>query len=134
MEIILSQPASPQCDPLPRRAAVDTGSEESGTSPRSPAIGTGSDGPGASRFETSTEEEGLFPLKTSMDVFFNFTGTEQECILFKSDVGVDDIDEWTTPKVQAGAREEFARSPIGRQQRETASTQQSKQFDRGRSQ
>ena len=27
MEIILSQPAPPQCDPLPRRAAVDTGSE-----------------------------------------------------------------------------------------------------------
>ena len=55
MEIILSQPASPQCDPLPRRAAVDTESEESGTPPWSPAIGTGSDGPGISRFETSTE-------------------------------------------------------------------------------
>ena len=41
MEIILSQPAPPQCDPLPRRAAVDTGSEEPGTPPRSPAIGTG---------------------------------------------------------------------------------------------
>ena len=68
-----------------------------------------------------------------MDAFlnFNFTGTEQECILFKLDVGVDDNDEATTSQVQTGAREEFARVPIGRQQRETASTQQSKQFDRG---
>ena len=52
MEIILSQPASPQCDPLPRRAAVDTGSEEPGTPPRLPAIGTESDGPGALRTKT----------------------------------------------------------------------------------
>ena len=43
MKIILSQPAPPQCDPLPRRTAVDTGSEGPGTPPRSPAIGTGSD-------------------------------------------------------------------------------------------
>ena len=47
MEIILSQPASSQCDPSPRRAAVDTGSEEPGNPRRSPAIGTGP-GPGAS--------------------------------------------------------------------------------------
>ena len=32
---------SSQCDPSPRRAAVDTGSEEPGTPPQSPAIGTG---------------------------------------------------------------------------------------------
>ena len=69
MEITLSQPApQPQCDPSPRRAAVDTGSEEPGTPRRSPAIGTGSDGPGVSRVETSTEE-GVFPLETSMDGF-----------------------------------------------------------------
>ena len=37
----------------------------------------------------------------------------------------------TTSKVQAGAREEFARLSIGRQQRETASTEQSKQIDPG---
>ena len=134
MEIILSQPAPPQCDLLPRRAAVDTGSEEPGTLRRSPAIGTGSEEPGVSRTE-STEREGLFSLETSMDGFFNlnFTSTEQECLLSKSDVGVDDNDEATTSKVQAGAREEFARLPIGRQQREAASTEQSKQFDRGRS-
>ena len=36
---------SSQCDPSPRRAAVDTGSEEPGTPPQSPAINTGS-GPG----------------------------------------------------------------------------------------
>ena len=40
MKIIFSQPASSQCDPSPRRAAVDTGSEEPGTPPRSLAIGT----------------------------------------------------------------------------------------------
>ena len=33
MEIILSQPPSSECDPSPRRAAVDTGSEEPGTPP-----------------------------------------------------------------------------------------------------
>ena len=49
--------------------------------------------------------------------------------MFQPDVGVDDNDEATTSKVQPGARKEFARLPIGRQQRETASTEQSKQFD-----
>ena len=40
MEIIPSQPApQPQCEPSSRRAAVDMGSEESGTLRRSPAIG-----------------------------------------------------------------------------------------------
>ena len=72
MEIILSQPASSQCVPSPRRAAVDTGSEEPGTPQQSPAIGTGSgepgtppqsptistgSGPEASRVETQMEEE-----------------------------------------------------------------------------
>ena len=81
------------------------------------------------------EEEGILILEASMGGFlhFNFTSPEQECILFQSDVGVDDNDELTTSKVQAGAREEYARRPIGGQQQETASTEQSKQFDRGRS-
>ena len=52
---------SSQCDPSPRCAAVDTGSEEPGEPRRSPAIGTGS-GPGASRAETQTEKE-FFRLK-----------------------------------------------------------------------
>ena len=61
---------SSQYDPSPRRAAVDTGSEEPGTPPRSPAIGTG---PGlrVSRAETQMEEEEFFPLKTSMDGFLH---------------------------------------------------------------
>ena len=42
---------SSECDPSPRRAAVDTGSEEPGTPQQSPAISTGS-GPGASQAET----------------------------------------------------------------------------------
>ena len=70
MEIILSQPAPLRCDPSPRRAAVDTGSEEPGTPPRSPAIGTGS-GPGVSQAETQImEEEEIFPFETSMDNFY----------------------------------------------------------------
>ena len=133
MKIILSQPAPPQCDPLLRRAAVDTGSQEPGTRPRSPAIGTGSERPGVSRFETSTEEEGLFFLETSMDGFLNFTGTEQECILFKSDVGMDDNNDAITQ--QAAAREESARPTKKRQRQGTTAWagEQNKQFDRGRS-
>ena len=55
IKIILSKPASSQCDPSQRRAAVDTGSEEPGTPSQSPAIGTGSEEPGESRghFKTS---------------------------------------------------------------------------------
>ena len=67
---------SSECDPSPRRAAVDTGSEEPGTPPQSPAISTGS-GPEASRVEMQMEEE-IFP--TSMDSFLrsNCTSLEQE--------------------------------------------------------
>ena len=54
MEIILSQPPSSECDPSPRRAAVDTGSEEPGTPTQSPAISTGS-GPKAPEAETQME-------------------------------------------------------------------------------
>ena len=110
---------SSQCEPSPRRATVDTGSEEPGTPPRSPAIGTRSE-PGVSRAETQMEEEEIFPFETSMDGFLhsNCTSTEQECILLQSDVGVndnkvqpevgmDDSNNATTQ--QAAAREEFAR-------------------------
>ena len=136
---------SSQGDPPPRRAAVDTGSEEPGTPPRSPAISTGS-GPGVSRAETQImEEEDIFRFETSMDGFLrsNCTSTEQECILLQSDVGVndnkvqpevgmDDSNEATTH--QAAAREESARLLIGQQQGMTAwSTDQNKQFDRNRS-
>ena len=48
MEIILSQPTPSECYPSPRRAAVDTGSEEPGTPPKSPAISTESEEPWAS--------------------------------------------------------------------------------------
>ena len=135
MEIILSQPALPQCDPLPPRVAVNTGSEEPGTPRRLPTIGTGSDEPGVWRFETSVEEEGILPLETSMDRFLhvNFTSPKQECIMFQQDVGVDDSGESITSKVQADPGEEFARLPIGRQQRKTASTEENEQFERGRS-
>ena len=71
---------SSQCDPSPRRAAVDKASEEPGTPSQSPAISTGS-GPGASPAETQImEEEEIFPFETSMDGFLcaNWTSTEQE--------------------------------------------------------
>ena len=66
-----------QCDPSPRRAAVDTGSKEPGTPPRLPAIGTESDGPGVLGTETSMEEEGLLPFETSIGGVLNpnFTST-----------------------------------------------------------
>ena len=133
MEIILSQPPSSECDPSPRRAAVDTGSEEPGTPPQSPAISTGS-GP----------EGKIFSFEASMDGFLvsNCTSLEQEYILIQSrkeyillqvqpEVGMDDSNNATTS--QAAAREESARLPIGQQQGMTAwSTDQNRQFDRGR--
>ena len=136
---------SSQCDPSPRRAAVDTGSEEPGTPSRSPAIGTGS-GPGVLRAETQMEEETFFPFETSMDGFLrsNCTRTEQEYILLQSDVGVNDnkvqpevgmdgSNDATTQK--AAAREEFARLTKMRQRQGTTAwaAEQNKQFDRGRS-
>ena len=128
LEIILTQPASSQCDPSLRRAAVDTGSEEPGTPPRSPAIGTGSEEPGAPRA----------PFKASIDGFLNlnFTSTEKECVLLhQPDVGVDDDKETTATSQQAAVREEFASPTEKRQQQGTTAwaTEQNKQFDRGRS-
>ena len=120
---------SSQCDSSPRRAAVDTGSEEPGTPPQSPAISTGS-GTGASRAETQImEEEEIFPFETSMDGFLrlNCTSTEQECILLQSDIGVngnkvqseigmDDGNDATTQ--QAAVREEFLSPTEKRQPRD----------------
>ena len=73
-----------------------------------------------------------------MDGFvrFNCTSPDQEdtIILLQPDVGVDDEKETTVTSQQPAVREEFARSTKKRQrQRTTAwSTEQSKQFDRGR--
>ena len=81
------------------------------------------------------EEEEILPLETSMVGFLhvNFTSPKQECIMFEPDVGVDDNGESITLKVQADPGEEFARLPIGRQQQKMASTEENKQFNRGRS-
>ena len=128
MEITISQPASSQSDPSPRRVAIDTGSEEPGTPPQSPAIGTGSEEPGASRA----------PFKTSIDGFLNpnFTSTEQECVLLhQPDVGVDDDEKETTAtSQQVAVREKFVSPTEKRQQQGTTgwATEQNKQFDRGR--
>ena len=118
---------SSECDPSPRRAAVDTGSKEPATPPQSPAISTGS-GPEASQVETQMEEE-ISP--TSMDGFLrsNCTSLEQEYNLIQPreeyillqvqpEVGMDDSNNATT--LQAAAREESARLPIGQQQGMTA--------------
>ena len=158
MEIILSQPASSECDPSPRRAAVDTGSEEPGTSPQSPAIstgseepgtsqqspaiGSGSEEPGESRAQTQImKEEYVFPFKTSMDGFLrsNCTSTEQKCILLQSDVGVNyskvqpvvGIDDDYDATTQQAAVREFV-SPTEQQGTTVWATEQHKLFDRGR--
>ena len=107
---------------------------ECDSSPRcSPAIGTGSDEPGVPRAETQPTEEGFLTVQASGDVFFHADctrGPEQEGTnLLQADVGVND--EITTTTIQASAREKLARVPIGRQQRGTVSTAQSKQFDPG---
>ena len=142
MGIILSQPPSSEYDPSPRRAAVDTGSEEPGTPTQSPAISTGS-GPEAPEAETQMEG-GVVSFEASMDGFLssNCTSLEQEYILIQSreayillqvqpEVGMDDSNNATTS--QAAAREESARLLIGQQQRMKAwSTDQNRQFDRGR--
>ena len=132
MEILLLQPAPPQCHPLPRRLlAADTGSEEPGTPRRSPAIGTGSDEPGVSRDETSTETKEIFCLESSIYVFLhsNCTSPEQEGILLQPDVGVDDKKDTTATTQQAAVCEECARSTKKRQQQKRTAwtTNQSKQ-------
>ena len=145
MEIIISQPASSQCDPSPRRAAVDTGSEEPGTPQQSPANSTGSEEPGTPLqspvIGTESEEPGVsrVPFETSMNGFLhsNFTSTEQKSAwLHQQDVGVDDDDKETTATTQqAAVREEFV-SPTEKLQRQGTTawtTEQHKQFDRGRS-
>ena len=125
-----------ECDPSPRRAAVDTGSEEPGTPPQSPAISSGS--PGASQAEMQLEEE-TSSFETSMDGFLNqnFTITEQEpALLHQQDVGVeDDEKETTTTTQQAAVREELVSPTEKQQQRGTTvwGTEQHKLFDRGRS-
>ena len=116
-----------QCDPSPRRAAVDTGSEEPGTLPHSPAIGIGSEEPEALRA----------PFKTSIDGFLNpnFTTTEQKCaLLHQPDVGVDDDEKETTSTLQqAAVCEEFVSPTEKLQQQGTTAwaSEQNKQFDRG---
>ena len=123
MEIILSQPPSPECDTSPRRAVVDTGSEEPGTPPQSPAISTGS-GP----------EGDIFSFEASRGVFLRSkcTSLEEEYILLQVQPdGMDDSNNATTS--QDTTCEESARLLIGQQQRMAAwSTDQSKQFDTGK--
>ena len=97
---------------------------------------SGSDDPGVSRAETqSTEREEVFPLQAGLDVFLRVSCTsldqESTTMFFEADAGVDDVKTRTTTNVQAAAREEFARTSKKRQQREKASTEQSKQFDPG---
>ena len=123
---------SSECDPSPRRAAVVTWSEEPGTPPHSPAISTRSR-PKVSQTETQMGEES-FSFATSRDVFLRSkcTSLEEEYILLQVQPdGTDDSNNATAS--QAATREESARLLFGQQQRMAAwSTDQSKQFDRGR--
>ena len=128
-----------ECDLSPRHAAVVTRSEKLETPPKSPAIGTGLNRPGVSpafKADSPQTDESLFPFEASTDDFLdkNVTSTKQEepALLCQQDVGVGDGEKNPTTTEQAAAREESARPTI-RQLRTTAwSTQQSKQFDRGR--
>ena len=111
-----------ECDPSPRRAAVVTRSEGPGTPPHSPAISTGS-GP----------EGEIFSFEASRDVFLRSkcTSLEEYILLQVQPDGMDDSNNATTS--QDTTREESARLLIGQQQRMAAwSTDQSKQFDRGK--
>ena len=123
---------SSECDPPPRRAAFVTRSEEPGTPPHSPAISTGSE-PEVSQAETQMEEENS-SFEASRDVFLRSkcTSLEEEYILLQVQPdGMDDSSNATTS--EDTTREESARLLVGQQQRMAAwSTDQSKQFDRGR--
>ena len=135
MEIILSQPSSSECDTSPRRAAVDTGSEEPGTPTQSPAISKGS-GPEAQQAETQMHG-GMFPFEASTDGLLdkNVTRTKQEepTLLCQQEVGVDDEEKQTTTTQQAAVRKEFVSPTKKQQQRGTTAwgTEQHKLFDRG---
>ena len=130
-----------ECDLSPRHAAVVTRSEELETPPKSPAISTGLDRPGISpAFEANTPQtdESFFPFEASTEDLLDkyFTGTKQEepALLHQHQrsVGVGDGEKETTQ--QAAVRKEFA-SPTEKQQLKrmaTWSTDESKQFDRGR--
>ena len=83
-------------------------------------------------------EEEPFPLETSMDGFLhsNCTSSEQECIqLHQPNVVVDNEKQTTASLQQAAVREEFVSPTKKRQQQEMImwSTDQNRQFDRGRS-
>ena len=126
---------SSECDLSPRRAAVDTGSEEPATPPQSPAISTGS-GPEASQAETRTMEQEYILIQPREYIFLrsNFTSTEQEStLLHQQDVGVDDDEkETTTTTQQATVREEFVSLTEKRQGTTASANEQHKLFDRGR--
>ena len=136
MEIILSQPSSSECDTSPRRAVVDTGSEEPGTPTQSPAISKGS-GPEAQQAETQIQG-GIFSFEASTDGLLdkNVTSTKQEepALLCQQDVGVYDEKKETSTTQQAAVRKEFVSPTKKQQQRGTTAwgTEQHKLFDRGR--
>ena len=122
-----------ECDPSPRRAAVVTRSEEPGTPPHSPAISTGSGHEGEIvSFEASTDGF-LSSNCTSLEQKYILIQSREEYILLQvqPEVGMDDSNNANTS--QAATREESARLLIGQQQGMKAwSTDQNKQFDRGR--
>ena len=128
--------SSSECDTSPRRAAVDTGSEEPGTPTQSPAISKGL-GPEAQQAETQMHGE-IFSFEERMDGLLdkNVRSTKQEepALLCQQDVGVDDEEKETTTTTKPADVRKFV-SPTEKQQQKrmaTWSTDESKQFDRGR--
>ena len=106
MEIILSQPPSSECDPSPRSAAVDTGSEEPGTPPQSPAISTGS-GPEGEIFWFEASRDGLLRSNAqawSRIIFWYNRGRSILCCKFNQK------SEWTTATTPPLHKTPLARS------------------------
>ena len=133
MEIILSQPPSSECDTSPRRAAVDTGSEEPGTPTQSPAISTGS-GPEGEYFSFEASRDGFLRSNcTSLEQEYSLIQSREEYVLLQvqPEVGMDDSNNTTTTQL-AAVREEFVSHTEERQGATAWGTEQHKQFDKGR--
>ena len=120
MKIILLQSASSQCDPSPRRAAVDMGSEEPGEPRRSPTISIRGQDPKYRKPKRKCRRKELSLVETSMDGFLHLscTSTEQEYILLlQSDIGMDDNNEttFTTSHCLRGVRESYGQAIAARE-------------------
>ena len=121
---------SSQCDPSPRRAAVDMGQKNPEIcDSRSRSV----QGQDPEHREPRRKPRKNFSLLKP--VWMVFCVQQKYILLPQPDVGVDDEKETTATSQQAAVREEFASPTEKRQQQGTTAwtTEQNKHFDRGRS-